>query len=86
MKKVDNCPAVGSLVRLHHYMDAHTSLHLGSIDENYAEDMQIESGTLALVVGIMKRGSQDKKSEVPIVAIGDKIGWIFCDEWEPVES
>ena len=85
MKKVDACPAVGSLVRLHHYMDAHASLHLGSINENFIEDIQIEAGTLALVVGVMRRGSQDKKSEVPIVAIGDRIGWIFCDEWDLVE-
>lgn len=82
----DACPAVGSLVRLRHYMDNKSSLYLGSIDENVAEDTEIEGGTLALVIGVMGRGSQDKKSEVPIIVVGDKVGWVFCDEWEPVES
>jgi hypothetical protein len=86
MIKKDACPAIGSLVRIHHYMNDESSIYLGSMDENSTEDTPIECGTLALVIGVKKRGSQNEKSEVPIVLIGNEVGWIFCDEWDLVES
>jgi hypothetical protein len=78
------CPEVGSLVRLHHYMDANERLYIGSLNEGQ-DDLEVDSGTLALVIGIRRHGTQSEQAAVPIVLIGDIVGWVFCDEWEPVE-
>ena len=77
-------PKVGQLIRINHYSPTRNSLFVSSCDGK--SEIEVDNGTIALVVGHMVRGEKNHNSLVTVIIVKEFVGWIFDDEWKVIES
>ena len=76
-------PKIGSLIRLTHYTFTTGSVMIGSCDN--LREIEVPTSTIALVIGRMNRGNATDKNFVPVIMVNEFKGWIFDDEWKPID-
>lgn len=80
------CPKVGQLVRLKHYAPGINNLWVCGLEEDEGE-IEVPCGTIALVIDRHVRGDGLlHEGPVPVILVNGFRGWIFRDEWEPIED